>query len=223
MKNKELTDYDIVVEQLMSLYLVQSRISVINNVRIPRIEQQEVGLKVEKMNYYNYHDKYFKMLDEKNYNILFNDESLLCFYYLFDKNNKIRQHNLYYIPSIDVGIYKEENISLEEKVLIAKCCNNYIRIDYDLQGKQDIIHTDVHMHFGIYPGEEILGSYELRIPCEGLLYPYEFIYIISKYLYNANCNDLEFLLKKKYHKKILLEENEKNKFILSFCRENYKD
>jgi hypothetical protein len=161
------------------------------------------------------------MLDEKKYNILINDESMISFYYQFEEDGRIKHHNLSYLPSIDSDIYFEENITLENQLLISKILNNYIRIDYDKTGKKEIVHTDVHMHFGIYPKEVSLANNEFRIPMEGILFPYEFIYIICKYFYEVADDYVSFLLEGKYSKSICLEQNEKDKIVLSFNRENY--
>jgi len=140
---------------------------------------------------------------------------------MFNQDGKVKHHNLSYIPSIDFEIYLEENISMENQILISKSANNYIRIDYDRTGKKQIVHTDIHMHFGIYPREESLTNSEFRIPMEGILFPYEFMYIIFKYFYEVEDEYVSFLLREKYSKSVCLETNEWDKLVLSFNRENY--
>jgi hypothetical protein len=224
MRKVQYSEFDIVKKQIEHLYIVQETIPVINDVQIWNIRGSEIGERTNKFTHSNFHEVYKEMLEEKKYNILINDESMISFHYLFDERGKIRLHNLSYIPSLDMEIYLSENLSLENQILISKSANNYIRIDYDRTGKKEIVHTDVHMHFGIFPKEEregCMSNSEFRIPVEGILYPYEFIYIILKYFYKVEDDYLFSLLEEKYSKSVCLEEKEGDKLILSFNRGNY--
>lgn len=221
MKEVKCTEYEIVKKQMQHLYIVQERIPIINDVRITKIRSDEIGERTNKFTHSNYHEVYKTMLEEEEFNILINDESMISLYYMFNEDGKIKQHNLSYIPSIDMEIYLCENISLENQIIISRNANNYIRIDYDKTGKKEIVHTDIHLHFGIYAKEENLANYEFRIPMEGILFPYEFIYIIFKYLYGLDDEYVSFLLEEKYSKSVCLESNECDKLVLTFSRENY--
>lgn len=221
MKKVECTEYEIVKREIEYLYLVQEKIPIINDVNILRLRNDEIGERTNKFTHVNYHEVYKIMLEEKKYNILINDESMISFYYMFDEEGKIIHHNLSYIPSIDSDIYLGEDITLENQVLISKIANNYIRIDYDKTGKKEIVHTDIHMHFGIYPKDESLTNSELRIPVEGILFPYEFMYIIFKYFYEVEDKYVSFLLEEEYSKSACLESSEGDKLVLSFNRRNY--
>lgn len=221
MKKVECSEFDIVKQQIEHLYVVQERIPIINDINIWHITIDEIGERTNKFTHINYPEVYKTMLEERKYNILTYDESIVSFYYLFDEYGKIKHHNLSFIPSIDSEIYLAEKISLENQILISKSANNYLRIDYDRTGKKEIVHTDVHMHFGIYPKEESLANFEFRIPMEGILFPYEFIYIIFKYFYEVEDEYVSFLLEDKYSKSDCLESSEGDKLVLSFNRENY--
>jgi hypothetical protein len=221
MKKVGFTEYDVVKNQIEHLYLVQEKIPIINDVKLINIKGREIGERTNKFTHLNYHEVYKLMLEEKKYNILLNDESMISVYYLFDEDGRIKHHNLSYIPSLDIEIYLAETVTIENQLLISKSTNNYLRIDYDMTGKKEIVHTDVHMHFGIYPKEEGFTNSEFRIPMEGILFPFEFIYIVLKYFYELENDYVDFLIEEKYGKSIYLESNEKEKLVLSFDRGCY--
>lgn len=221
MAKKNLSQYEIVCNQVKNLYLAQLNISIINAVSIPNIASKEIGKRTETFSHLKYPELYIKMLENSEYNILLNDESIISFFYTFNEDGTIKHHNLSFIPSLDIEICREDSKILENQVIISKQLNNYLRMDYHLEGKKEIIHTDSHLHFGLYPSEEELNNSELRIPMEGVIFPYEFMYIVLKYLYLVNNKDLEFLLENNYEKTPLLEECEKDKLLLTFNRNNY--
>ncbi|MEK4236195.1 DUF2290 domain-containing protein [Paenibacillus sp. FSL H7-0714] len=215
-----MTDYQIVKKQIEHLYIIQEHVPIINAVNCWNVKGRQIGERTNKLTLENYHEVYKKMLEEQEFHLLINDESVISLFYLFDENGKVSQHSLSYIPSLDIEIYASDTLSLENHISISRTANNYIRIDYDKTGKKDVVHTDVHMHFGIFHKQNHMSSSELRIPLEGILFPYEFIYIILKYLYDVEDEFLTALFEDKYIKFSCLEKKEQDKLILSFGERN---
>ena len=116
----------------------------------------------------------------------------------------------------------------ERMFLLLQKVYKYIRIDYDTNGYQEMIHTLVHMHIGLvkeYQDDDAenddIRDYEFRIPIYGVVYPYDFIYLILKYIYKENTTYIERLLNDNVGRNCTLrqEELEKWYFILgSFNR-----
>lgn len=222
MNSTSISQHEIVTNQILNLYLIQERIPIINDVKVFKLGDKEIGERTGKFTQITYPDLYKELLLTQKYHLLINDESIISFYYLFDEDKKIKKHNLSFIPSLDMDIYLADEHSINDRILILQNTNNYLRIDYDSTGKQDIVHTDVHMHFGIFHTEYEKQYSELRIPLEGVIYPYEFIYIILKYIYEVEDSAVDFLLEDKYVKEHRLEDCELDKLILTFNRESYK-
>ncbi|MCM2588091.1 DUF2290 domain-containing protein [Rossellomorea marisflavi] len=214
-------EYEVVCRQIMNLYLVQERIPSINDVNIFNINEFEIGERTNKLTQNTYPDVYKELLEEKKYNILINDESIISFHYLFDDKNNIKKHSLSFIPSLDLEIALSDELTLENRLIILQNTNNYLRIDFDLTGKKNIVHTDVHMHYGIFHTEYEKEFSEFRIPLEGIFYPNEFIYLVFKYIYDLKDEFVNFLLEENYNKKQRLEECEIDKLILSFNRNSF--
>lgn len=222
MKTTSINQLEIVTNQILNLYLIQEKIPIINDVNVFKLGDTEIGERTGKFTQITYPDLYKELLMSEKYHILINDESIISFYYLFDEDKKIKKHNLSFIPSLDMEIYLADEPSIDDRILILQNTNNYLRIDYDPTGKKEIVHTDVHMHFGIFHTENEKQYSELRIPLEGVIYPNEFIYIILKYIYEVEDSAVDFLLEDKYVKEHFLEDCELDKLILTFNRESYK-
>ncbi|WP_144596711.1 DUF2290 domain-containing protein [Bacillus cereus] len=221
MSEKTYNEYELVNRQILNFYMVQERIPIINDVNIYNISKNEIGERTNKLTQITYPDVYRELLEEKKYNILINDESIISLHYIFDDENKIKKHSLSFIPSLDLEICLSDEQTLDNRIVILQNTNNYLRIDYDKTGKKNIIHTDVHMHFGIFHTEYEKEYSELRIPLEGILYPNEFIYLIFKYMYDVDDEYVNFLLEDTYIKKHRLEDCELDKLILSFNRNSF--
>jgi hypothetical protein len=220
MSEKPYNDYEIVNRQIMNLYMVQERIPIINDVNIYNVSGNEIGERTNKLTQITYPDVYKELLEERKYNILINDESIISFHYLFE-DKKIKKHSLSFIPSLDLEITLSDEQTLENRLVILQNTNNYLRIDYDITGKREIVHTDVHMHYGIFHTEHEKEYKELRIPLEGIFFPNEFIYLIFKYVYDLDDEFVNFLIEDKYIKEQRLEQCELDKLILSFNRTSF--
>lgn len=148
-----------------------------------------------KFNILNYVSIFNEIITKRKYHVLLNDNSLICYHYQFDDCGNIIKHCLYYIPApsenILLAFQTKTYSSIEEldSQLIAELMEKmekYIRIDYDVKGKKEIIHTSVHMHYGI-------NSNKLRFPICSKVYPEEFLYFILKYVYESDDVNLEKL------------------------------
>lgn len=215
------SELTIVRDQICNLYLVQEKVPIINDVNIFNLNNAEIGEKTNKFTHSTYVEVYKEMLDGKKYNILLYDESIISMHYQFNTEMKIIKHSLSFIPSIGSDIDTAQELSLEHQIRISKMTNNYIRIDYNSLGKKDIIHTDVHMHYGIFFEEKKREIAELRIPFEGVIYPNEFMYIVLKYIYALENDVIDFLLDVAYSKEHRLEACEMDKLILTFNRNSF--
>lgn len=163
----------------------------------------------------DYYKTYKEIFNNKEYHILLNDGSLICYYYVFDISNEIIKHCIYYIPapSETVANYYEYNYDGEEKIdndvllEIIEILKKYIRIDYSLEGKKEFVHTNVHLHFG-------LDNSQIRFPILSKIYPHEFLYFILKYGYESDAAGLE-KLDLSNDKKIQLSEQEQKRVYIS--------
>lgn len=217
MVNTTRTDYQIIIEEIRDLYKVQENIVIINDSKIRKLEQFRVGERTPKFTVQNYIENYRNMLLEKKYYIALYDDSLIDFYYEFDDYGKIIRHSLSFIPGIDYETQEYGKLTYEEYLMVHEISKYYMRVDYDLTGKQPILHTDVHLHIGLHDrnDEDIK---ELRIPLESIMYPNEFLYIIFKYYYHVEDRDLECLFGSTYNKSCLLDDYELDKLVLAFNR-----
>ncbi len=189
-----MSDKSIVINQIDNLSKYFFKYSLINKSNNINCKDDKVG-NIIKFNILNYISIYTELVDNKKYHIMLNDNSLICFYYQFDKNEKIIKHCLYYFPSPSEDIYSLfqskvynslNELEVKTVVELSQLLEKYIRIDYDLEGKKEIVHTSVHLHYG-------LTSDKLRIPIYSKVYPEEFVYFILKYVYESDDKNLESL------------------------------
>ncbi len=151
----------------------------------PKIDESSIGVPTGKFTYFNYTDKYFSVISEKNYQISFLDESLISMYYKFYETGEIEKYNLSFVPSIDIEII--ENDYRSEEVFDSNMMD-YLRIDYDKQGYKEVVHELQHLHIGLtcHGKKKEDNRNELRIPVVDKIYPWDFIYLIAKYIYNID-------------------------------------
>lgn len=190
-----MSEKQIVIQQIKNIsknfFNYDNLINHSNNINC---KNNKVG-NIIKFNIFNYVSTFLQLLNNKSYHILLNDDSLICFFYQFDDDDKIIKHCLYYIPAPSENILLtfqsntydsisdlDSNATFELSELLEK----YIRIDYDLEGKKEVVHTNVHLHYG-------LTSNKMRIPIYSKFYPEEFLYFILKYVYESDDIRLEKL------------------------------
>lgn len=150
-----------------------------------------IGEKVSHIKRTNYQSIYNELIQKEKYTVCLSDMSIICMFYVFDKMGTVVSHNLMYLPTpID------ENGQDDFETICAK----YIRIDFDQTGYQEIDHTKVHLHIGLY-------KTEFRIPIAHYFTPKEFIYFIAKYIYHNKSEFIERLIAPR-QKTMLLSDRE---------------
>lgn len=179
------------------------------------------GKKTSKFTKKNYIDSYKNtIIENENYQLIFIDESVISFFYKFDNNNKIISYSLSYIPGIHEDIVIEEYNYNDVKELLESSYKDYIRIDFEEEGYKEILHTKNHFHYRISENDESILRKDMRIPLYQILYPLDFIYIICKYIYHIEEENLGKLteLIKKYNieRRETLSEFEKTKLFMRF-------
>lgn len=184
---------------------------------------EKIGYKVPKFNIENYISNYKRILMNKEYTILLNDESMITMNYNFDSNGNVLSHNLSFVPSIpeDVFIAEETDLSFEEKIILHKVVTKYVRIDYEPNIAKPILHSNVHFHFGIYQRDKDSIIKNLRVTFQGIVFPYDFMYIIFKYFYNVDDNYLTNIYDQDVKRSTTIDSEEEDKLILTFKRNSY--
>ncbi|CZA69778.1 DUF2290 domain-containing protein [Streptococcus suis] len=155
------------------------------NINAPSIGPLSIGKVTGKFNRRNYAERYNEVLDDKNYQISFQDESLVSMFYKFSESGEVIGYNLSFIPSVDIEV-----IDLtEESDFFDVGMVDYIRIDFDNQGYEEILHETQHVHFGISFDPERDGTNlrkEKRLPISEIIYPWDFIYLILRFVYHLD-------------------------------------
>lgn len=210
-----MNDKSIIIQQINKLSKLFFKYDLITNANNINCKSDKVG-NIIKFNTLNYVLVYKQIIDNKKYHILLNDGSLICFYYQFDENGKIVNHCLYYIPAPSENVFSAfqtkfynsiTELDTSTIVELSELLEKYIRIDYDLEGKKEVVHTTVHLHYGI-------NSDKLRLPVYSKVYPEEFVYFILKYVYESDDDNLE-KLDLNVSKNIELSELELKRFYLN--------
>lgn len=207
-------------KQFIDLCIFYRNIPEINDYVYPKIKKEYIGKKTSKFTIENYVDRYGETIDSKNYQLIFYDESLISFYYEFDEEGNISKYSLSFIPSVDNDIdLSDYEFNEEVKDLLLESYVDYLRIDFDDLGYKKVIHTKNHMHRGInWHGKDCVRE-EIRFPILHILYPFDFIYIICRYVYHVDEDLLSKLLCNK-EKRIILENEEPELLCLSFYGSN---
>lgn len=208
------TEKDIVKKQFISLQQLDSRIDVVNIVSRYKESKNELGKNTGHLNYNNYKELSQKILRDEEFTISLIDDSFINLYYVFDEDDNIERHVLSFVPSYQNDLYREDmnigdysqlqpeedaNITDEE---YGRRISNYIRVDYDLVGQKRFYHTPVHMHVGIF-------DYSIRMPVETALYPFDFLYLVFKYIYHYSEEDLDILNSNSKYRTMLDKEEMK--------------
>lgn len=205
-----MTELEIIRDQFNEFREYSFKIPSIKNYIYPKMTTDEFGEKTSKFTIKNYMDRYDEIVKDKQYQILFKDESLISLYYKFNSDGDIIQHNLSFIPSIDNYIILEED-GKEVNRLLMNSFTDYFRIDFDKTGYQEITHCENHAHIGLkerrkkknaeiddinqiyYENAKTVDRNEIRFPVKHVIYPYDFIYIICKYVYHDSNKVLDSL------------------------------
>lgn len=211
-----MNEKSIIIKQINELsknfFNFDNHINKVNNINF---KNNEIGSLI-KFNYFSYVSIYLEILNNEKYHLLLNDGSLICFYYLFDNLNKIKKHSLYYIPAPSEELLQKFNsqvisslneLSQENLIELSNLLEKNIRIDYDLEGKKEFTHTNVHLHYGI-------NKDKIRFPIYSKVYPEEFVYFVLKYVYDSDDDRIENLNLKE-PKSIELENSEMKRIYIN--------
>ena len=171
-----MTDQEIIRNFVNSKLWELNQIPIILGVKVPRYSINSIGSTTGKFTSENYAEMYNLVLKDENYQIAFQDESLISMYYKFSDSGDIERYNLSFIPVVN-----DETAELSML--------DYIRIDFDPQGFKKILHERQHIHIGISFHDEKNTEElrkELRIPVVEKIYPWDFIYLISRFVYHID-------------------------------------
>lgn len=230
-----MTEYEVVRKQFTEFQSYSYQIPSIKNYIYPKVTSNEVGEKTSKFTMKNYVDRYSEILKDEQYQIIFNDESLISFFYKFNNQGEIIQHNLSFIPSLDNDIVLEEYdlYDVHANRLLMNSFTDYFRIDLDKTGYKEITHCESHAHIGLkerrkgigseiedidemyYKNDKIDYRNEIRFPVKHVIYPYDFIYIICKYVYHDSDKNVD-PLKVDIERRIILSDLELDLLIIGF-------
>lgn len=84
-----MTDYQIVKKQIEHLYIIQEHVPIINAVNCWNVKGRQIGERTNKLTLENYHEVYKKMLEEQEFHLLINDESVISLFICLMKMVKL--------------------------------------------------------------------------------------------------------------------------------------
>lgn len=174
-----MNDFNVVMNQMKDLWRLD-RIPLILQLNTPKISNNYIGEVTGKFTYENYYSLYKECISKKNYQILMQDESVISMYYLFDSAGEIKGYNLSFIPSLN-GEITEYDCNISN---IFGDVENYLRIDFDIQGYKKIVHEKQHLHIGINVKSKKHDRNIIRFPIAEKIYPWDFIWLVLKLIYH---------------------------------------
>lgn len=178
---KKMSDLTIVREQFNKIWELES-IPFILKTEHPSIKKNSIGKTSGKFTYSNYYERYKECIDDNNYQLMMQDESIITMFYSFNDNESISKYNLSFIPSLNCEI-DENNCEINN---IIGDVENYVRIDLDEKGYEKIVHEKQHLHLGLNFNTKNNERHKIRLPIGEKLYPFDFIYLILKFVYNMS-------------------------------------
>ena len=221
--NKYSTDYDVIIKDFNKLNNLKKNVPKIMLVNNPNCWSKNntrfIGEKTAKFTYKNYHIRYRECDDEMNWQVKLLDDSLISFFYSFDKDGNLLEYSLSFIPSFDEGAIEAVKNFSQILPTLTPCFNDYIRIDFSDIGYRSGVHEKQHLHKGLVERnksrnkeareedslEDINLRNEFRIPINNIIYPLDFIYFIMKYIYDDDEKSLKSI--------IIDEENKRQNLI----------
>lgn len=208
----ELTDFDVIQQQFLEFQALDNDIGIVNIVNKYHCSKNEIGETTDHIKYDSYQEIFDKLLRDDKYTILLIDDSIITMQYIFDDNGKLLQHTLSFLPNYRQNILEDEEEMQEDADIspkeFSRRLSNYIRIDYGELGRQDYYHALVHLHIGVF-------KESVRMPLQCFLYPKEFLFLIFKYIYHLEDDEL-VKLECGLPKHCLLKDNEMKKLRMAF-------
>lgn len=190
-----MTDYDNVYFQMKNLYIKLAKIPYVSSISFPEKHPLFLGTKTIKINANKYREVFDKMIEENIYTILLHDFSIINLYYEFDEKGILLHQSLSYIPYY-------ENDFFDTK---------YMRVDFEMEGRREFVHSLIHLHYSIYKND-------IRLPVEKPIMPNQFVFFVLKYYYHINDKFLNTLDCRNFFSDKYLTQKEAEKLIISFSR-----
>ena len=185
--SKKQTDRDIVSQQFLTFRILENEIDIINIANKYNCKMNEIGDTTDHVKESTYKAVFNDAISNDKYTILLMDDSIIAMNYVFNNDGSLKEQTLSYLPNyrnnIDDREERYQDANIDEKIFYEKI-SNYIRVDYTELGREECIHTLVHMHVGVFKGG-------IRFPLQHFLYPYEFLFFIFKYLYHKTDEELK--------------------------------
>ena len=220
-KSNIMSDKSIVQNQFMKISGLQRKIQIINDVNDYHENQKSIGDKSEKIRFKTYMEVFDQMMYDARYTVLLEDDSMIFLYYEFDENGKIVEHVLSYLPNFRNEEVSKENREIQDKddrngdadaeissEVLHRRLSNFIRVDYENEGRKEYFHSLIHMHIGT-------EREALRIPVEHCVMPFDFLFFVLKYIYHI-CDEQLICLESSKQKEVMLTEKERKKLKLIF-------
>lgn len=148
-------------------------------------DERTIGVKSEKIRFNSYIESINSIIENEEYAIEFIDGAMVNFWYEFNKTGDCIMHSISYMP-----YYKDVTDEATEDANIDKYCfcervSQYIRIDYEEQGRTEYCHSLIHLHMG--PGKN-----SVRIPVDSVIYPNDFMFFVLNYIYGEGLDSKHF-------------------------------
>lgn len=201
----------IILAQMKKLFRFETISRNISSVN-PKLytDDRTIGVKSEKIRFQSYIESINSISENGEYSVEFIDGSMVNFWYEFDKDGNCIMHSISYMPYYkDVTDEETEDANIDES-FFSERVSQYMRIDYEEQGRKEFCHSLIHLHVG--PGRN-----SLRIPVDAVIYPYDFMFFVLNYIYGEGIESKYF--DKRTEGDIIrnfLTENEKERIRISF-------
>lgn len=201
----------IILAQMQRLFRFQSLSKNVSSVNSNLYaDDRTIGVKSEIIRFNSYIESINSIIEKGEYSIEFIDGSMVNFWYEFDKAGKCVMHSISYMPYYkDVNDEEAEDANIDEYFFCERV-SQYLRIDYEEQGRKEFCHSLIHLHMG--PGRD-----SLRIPVDSVIYPNDFMFFVLNYIYGEGIEDKYF--EKRAEEDIIrdfLTEAEKERARISF-------
>ena len=105
---------------------------------------------------------------------------------------------------------KKLKMQILMNIFFCERVSQYLRIDYEEQGRKEFCHSLIHLHMG--PGRD-----SLRIPVDSVIYPNDFMFFVLNYFYGEGIENKYF--EKRAEEdivRVFLTEAEKDRPRISF-------
>ena len=199
--SNEKTDYEKILSDFSKIGILKRDTQIVMLTKYPECnsynEKRQIGKKTSKFTYENYQTRYRECDKEENWQIKLLDDSLISYFYEFDSSGGLLQYSLSFIPAFDEGQIVGGKDDWEIRETLIPCFNDYLRIDFSDVGYKKAVHEKQHLHKGLVERNKIKmdmenlelledGTFrhELRLPINKVIFPLDFLYLITNYIYD---------------------------------------